>query len=151
MEVKVATIVSSRLVDVREAFTQSLLEKLNPPFPKAQIVRYDGEAVGDEVWISLNFLFFRQVWKSRIVSSFQDDRTFVFTDQGEQLPFFLRSWQHTHALRVSRGGAATEITDALKFTTPWWLPGFIARPLFNGLMRYRRPLYRKYLGGLTRV
>lgn len=146
MEVKVTTVVNRKLADVRLAFSKPLLEKLNPPFPKAQIVRYDGESVGDEVWISLNFLFFKQLWKSKIIESHEDEYAFVFKDQGVQLPFFLKSWQHTHALRAAKGGTATEITDALQFTTPWWLPRILAQPVFTALMLYRRPLYKRYLG-----
>lgn len=146
IEVKVITRVDNRFAEVRRLFSQSLLEKLNPPFPVARIVRYDGESVNDEVWISLHFILFKQVWKSRIISNEEHSQHFFFVDQGEQLPFFLKSWQHTHGLRSVNHGRSTEIIDALRFTTPWWLPEFIAKPLFTGLMRYRRPLYQKHLG-----
>jgi ligand-binding SRPBCC domain-containing protein len=69
-----------------------------------------------------------------------------FTDVGEQLPFFLRSWEHEHRLEALPAGR-TRITDRLSFTTPWWLPHWLAQPAFKGLMAYRQPIYRRVFGG----
>jgi hypothetical protein len=66
------------------------------------------------------------------------------------LPFFLRSWQHKHLLEaLPRGG--TRIVDELQFTTPTWLPAFLARPLFAGLMLYRKPIYKRVFAKVNAV
>lgn len=142
IHVRIATEVAASLPAVRAAFTQSLLEQLNPPFPPAKLLRYDGEEPGNEVWIGLNFILFKQVWKSVITEQQQQPHVFYFIDKGVQLPFFLRSWQHKHLLEALPTGG-TRIVDELQFTTPFWLPGFFARPLFAGLMWYRRPIYKR--------
>lgn len=142
IHVRIATEVAASLTEVHAAFTRSLLEQLNPPFPPAKLLRYDGEQPGDEVWIELNFIFFRQVWKSVITEQQQQPHAFYFIDKGVQLPFFLRSWQHKHLLEALPTGG-TRIVDELQFTTPLWLPAFLARPLFAGLMLYRRPIYKR--------
>lgn len=150
IHVHIATEVAASLPAVRAAFTRSLLEKLNPPFPPAKLLRYDGETPGNEVWIELNFILFKQVWKSVITEQQQQPGAFYFIDKGVQLPFFLRSWQHKHLLEALAGGG-TRIVDELQFTTPTWLPAFLARPLFAGLMLYRKPIYKRVFAKVNAV
>lgn len=142
IHVRIATEVAASLPAVHAAFTRTLLERLNPPFPPAKLLRYDGEQPGNEVWIELNFILFKQVWKSVITEQQQTTIAVYFIDKGVQLPFFLRSWQHKHLLEALPGGG-TRIVDELRFTTPFWLPGILAQPLFAGLMLYRKPIYKR--------
>lgn len=146
IRVIVQTEVGSPMRQVQAAFNEQLLKKLNPPFPVARLRKYEGEQPGAQVWIELNFLLFRQLWKSRIVSRTESEVFLSFTDVGEQLPFFLRSWEHEHRLEALPAGR-TRITDRLNFSTPWWLPHWLAQPVFKGLMLYRQPIYRRVFGG----
>lgn len=145
IRVIVQTEVNSPLQKVHVQFNESLLKKLNPPFPVARLRKYEGEQPGAAVWIELDFLLFRQLWKSRIVARTESDTFLSFTDAGEQLPFFLRTWEHEHRLEALPIGR-TRITDRLTFTTPWWLPDWLARLIFKGLMAYRQPIYRRVFG-----
>lgn len=146
IRVIVQTEVGSPMRQVQAAFNEQLLKKLNPPFPVARLRKYEGEQPGAAVWIELDFLLFRQLWKSRIVARAESAAFLSFTDEGEQLPFFLRSWEHEHRLEALPAGR-TRITDRLTFTTPWWLPNWLAQPVFKGLMMYRQPIYRRVFGG----
>lgn len=150
IHVRIATEVGADLAAVHSAFTRTLLEKLNPPFPSAKLLRYDGEQPGDEVWIELHFILFKQVWKSVIAEQHQTEQAIYFVDKGVQLPFFLSSWQHKHLLESLPGGG-TLVVDELRFTTPFWLPAFLAKPLFAGLMLYRRPIYKRVFRKRTRL
>lgn len=144
IHVRVSTRVTRSFDDVKALFNSDLLEKLNPPFPPAKIVLYEGEQPGDRVWIELNFILFRQLWKSVITLHEQNPSRFMFRDVGVQLPFFLKSWSHTHLLE-SREAGITEITDDIRFEPAPWLPRFLARWMIAGLMYYRKPQYKKWL------
>ncbi|MFN3529166.1 MAG: hypothetical protein ACK417_04505 [Bacteroidia bacterium] len=145
IKLRVSTRVSSEFNDVKRRFNRALLEKLNPPFPPARIVLYEGELPGDRVWIELNFIFFRQVWKSIITTNEVFESSWMFKDEGVQLPFFLKSWSHTHRIEAHQQGGCV-ISDELAFESAWWLPNFLARALMIALMYYRKPLYKRFLG-----
>lgn len=145
IRVIVQTEVGSKMHAVQAQFNQDLLKRLNPPFPLARIRKYEGEQPGADVWIELDFLLFRQLWKCKIVARTESDQFLSFIDAGEKLPFFLTSWEHEHRLEALPGGR-TRITDKLAFTTPFWLPNWLAAPLFKGLMRYRQPIYKRVFG-----
>jgi ligand-binding SRPBCC domain-containing protein len=145
INIRVQTAVAAPLHQVKAQFNESLLQKLNPPFPRATLLRYDGEQPGNEICIELHFIFFRQIWISSIIAHHESDSLYSFTDQGIQLPFFLNAWQHEHRLQqLPKGG--TLITDALHFQTPFWFPKPLAKLAFRLLMLYRRPVYRKVFG-----
>ena len=51
---------------VREGFTKDLFLKLNPPFPKVRLKRFDGCLKGDIVEMELNFGLWKDRWRSDI-------------------------------------------------------------------------------------
>ncbi len=66
MKIVVETQVEQGYLDVKAGFDQSLFLRLNPPFPPVKLLRFDGCQKGDLVSLELDFLLFRQKWKSAI-------------------------------------------------------------------------------------
>ena len=99
MKIKIRTIVKANFNTVISNFNEQLFVKLSPPFPKVKLNRFDGSKTGDIVELELNFILFKQKWRSRIIESTEEDLKFQFVDVGEQLPFFFKYWKHTAARR----------------------------------------------------
>lgn len=123
-------------------FDRRLFDRLSPPFPPVEVVRFDGCLRDDVVHLRLNFLLFRQDWISLIVDQQTTDQEIYFVDQGTRLPFFLASWHHRHRLlRAPDGG--TIIADDITFRTPYWLTDLLFYPLLWLQFAYRKPIYRR--------
>jgi ligand-binding SRPBCC domain-containing protein len=126
-------------------FTRALFERLAPPFPPVELVRFDGSRPGDLVHVRLNFLLFRQDWVSRITEQATTDDEIYFVDEGERLPFFLRYWRHRH--RLVRNGRGTLLIDDITYRTPSRLTDYLLYPAMYAQFAYRRPVYRRVFGG----
>jgi ligand-binding SRPBCC domain-containing protein len=141
VKITIKTIVDQRLPDVIAGFNGDLFLKLNPPFPKVRLVRFDGCKAGDIVSLELNFLLFRQMWTSEITEDKETPEEFYFIDKGVQLPFFFKSWQHKHILRVKNDN--TLVVDAISYHTPTRITDWLMYPLLYLQFLYRKPIYRK--------
>jgi ligand-binding SRPBCC domain-containing protein len=119
---------------------------LAPPFPPAEIVRFDGCLKGDVVHLRLNFIFFKQDWISNIVDQQTGANEIFFVDQGSKLPFFLRYWHHRHRLVRDTQTGGTIVIDDITFRTPSLLTDFLFYPIMWGLFAYRKPIYRRVFG-----
>ncbi len=126
---------------VRQGFSKDLFVKLSPPFPRVKILRFDGSSKGDLVYLELNFLLFRQNWTSEILEEKLGVDYRAFTDEGRELPFFLKSWRHIHEVRKSKSGSI--ISDSIRFSSGWLLIDCILWPLMLAQFLYRKPVYKK--------
>lgn len=145
MRLVLTTAVKGTPATVMAGFTRELFEALAPPLPKVRLLRFDGSEVGDEVHVELNFVFFRQLWVSKIVEATASDQAHVFVDEGTRLPFFLSKWQHRH--RVARTGPASSvIVDDITYGTGTWLTDVLFYPAMWAQFAYRKPRYRKAFG-----
>jgi ligand-binding SRPBCC domain-containing protein len=122
-------------------FDQHLLERLNPPWVSAELVRFDGNQPGDEVHLRLNLLITKQDWISQITDNQSTAETVSFVDEGKQLPFFLKQWQHRHLIRTVSGGA--EIVDDIHYSTGTFITDWLLYPALYAQFWYRQPIYRK--------
>lgn len=138
MKIEVKTEVKQSASAVWEGFTKDLFEVLSPPFPKANLLRYDGNEKGDIVSIELDFLIFKNKWVSLISDNQITEEGFFFIDEGKELPFFLSHWKHKHIIKESGEGA--EIIDQIDFKSPF---GFLMYPFIYLQFLQRKPLYRK--------
>ncbi len=125
-----------------QQFDNNLLEKANPPWVSAELMRYDGNQVDDQVHLRINLVLFKQDWVSVITHYHEDENGYDFIDEGKQLPFFLKSWQHHHVIRKEGGG--TTIIDDIRFNTGTWLTDLLFYPLLYMQFWYRKPVYKKY-------
>jgi len=144
MKLRIRTSVHQSYQQVWAGFDRNLFLRLNPPFPPVKVLRFDGCHKEDEVHLELNFLLFRQVWKSEIVDQQMSAEEIYFVDEGFQLPFFLKYWRHRH--RILRRGSQAEIVDDISFRTPFFLFDYLLYPVLYLQFAYRRPIYRKVFG-----
>jgi ligand-binding SRPBCC domain-containing protein len=142
MHIQITTIVTQNYRQVAAKFDENLFSALNPPFPPVKLLRFDGSRKGDEVHLELNFLLFKQVWKSLIVENGEKEGEVYFIDKGIKLPFFLSCWQHRHIIRQQ--GEYTAIIDDIQFKTPFFLFDFLMYPVLYGQFLYRKPVYKTY-------
>lgn len=142
MKINVSTHVESNMEQVWAQFDESLFKALNPPFPPVKLLRFDGSQKGDEVHLLLNFLLFKQLWKSLITDQGEKDGEIYFVDEGIQLPFFLKKWRHRH--RIVRNGRGSTIIDEIEYHTPLPLLDWLMYPAMIGQFLYRKPVYQKF-------
>ena len=145
MHILLATLVQQSVDQVWAGFDRTLFDRLSPPFPPVDVVRFDGCLTGDVVQLRLNFLVFRQEWTSHIIDQQTTADEIYFVDQGTKLPFFLAYWHHRHRLlRDSSGG--TRIVDDITFRTPYRLTDYLLYPVMWLQFAYRKPIYRQIFG-----
>lgn len=145
MQIKISTRVQAPLKQVIDGFTQDLFLDLNPPFPPVKLLQFDGCHKDDVVALELNFIFFKQLWKSLITHDEKSERHFLFVDEGVKLPFFLKSWKHRHLLQTQDQG--TEIIDDIEYSTGSLLTDILFYPVLLGQFLYRKPVYKKVFSG----
>jgi ligand-binding SRPBCC domain-containing protein len=142
MKINIETAVEQNYLQVKEGFDESLFTKLSPPFPPVKLLRFDGSKKGDEVTLELNFIFFKQKWTSLITEDHTDEKEFYFVDQGIELPFFLKEWQHKH--RIIKNGSGSIIRDEITFKAKPRFLGIFLYPAMYLQFLYRNPIYKKY-------
>jgi len=142
MHLRLKTKVDQNFLSVKEGFNEELFLSLNPPFPPVKLQEFGGCRKGDIVHLELNFIFFKQDWKSEITFDNTSDSVFEFIDEGVALPFFLSSWKHHHVVnKIS--GQQSEIVDDIRFKSPFILMDFLLFPILWLQFAYRKPIYRK--------
>jgi ligand-binding SRPBCC domain-containing protein len=147
MKLTIQTSVQQSYQQVWAGFTKDLFTKLSPPFPPVKVIRFDGCLKGDVVELELNFLVFKQSWKSLITDQQTTDVDIFFLDEGIKLPFFLSSWRHYH--RIIKDSNNTIIADEIEFRTPTILTDYLLYPLLWAQFAYRKPIYRSVFNRKT--
>ncbi|MCK8494318.1 hypothetical protein M0L20_20795 [Spirosoma sp. RP8] len=142
MHLVLKTHVNQPIATVWNGFDRSLFNRLSPPFPPVEVVRFDGCLQGDVVHLRLNFLLVKQDWVSLIVDQQSTDQEIYFVDQGTRLPFFLTSWHHRHRL-LRDSGNGTVIVDDIRFKTPFLVADILLYPVMWLLFTYRKPIYKR--------
>jgi ligand-binding SRPBCC domain-containing protein len=141
MKLKIQTSVEKNYLQVWEEFTEDLFNQLSPPFPPVKVIQFDGCHKGDTVELELNFLLFKQRWRSLITDQQSTNTEIFFLDEGVKLPFFLTFWKHRH--RIIKNGDSTIIADEIEFKTPTLLTNYLFYPLLWLQFAYRKPIYQK--------
>ncbi|MEM9831083.1 MAG: hypothetical protein AAF944_10625 [Bacteroidota bacterium] len=149
MQLTIRTSVAQDYVSVKQGFTQDLFTSLSPPFPPVKLKRFDGSQKGDIVELELNFLLFRQTWRSLIIDEGQTADEWYFIDEGVKLPFFLKFWKHHH--RVLRQENGSQIVDDIRFRSPFWLMDFLLYPVLALQFLYRKPIYKKIFSVSSKI
>jgi ligand-binding SRPBCC domain-containing protein len=145
LRVAIHTPVQQDFLSVYRKFDQDLFLALAPPFPKFKLLRFDGSQPGDRVAVELNFGVFRQTWTSLITASKVTEQEAYFIDQGQQLPWPLKFWQHQHLITSNPAGGAI-IHDLIQYRTAFWLLDWLLYPFMRAQFSYRKPIYRRYFG-----
>ncbi len=130
--------------EVIEGFNKELFIQLAPPFPKVNLLRFDGSKTGDIVQLELNFGFFKQRWTSVIIDDFESSDEYYFIDKGTELPFPLKFWVHKHIIKKHLNGAV--IIDQVEFKGPNKVVDVLLYPALALQFLYRKPIYKKVFG-----
>jgi ligand-binding SRPBCC domain-containing protein len=141
MKINIETQVQQDYLKVKEGFNKTLFTKLSPPFPPVKLLRFDGSKKGDFVSLELNFLFFKQKWTSEITEDKTTEQEFYFIDEGVELPFFLKEWQHKHRIINSWEGCI--IRDEITYKSGFSLLTLLLYPALYIQFLYRKPIYKK--------
>lgn len=141
MKLRIATAVNAPLRTIKAGFTRDLFLSLNPPVPPVKLLKFDGCKKGDKVELELNFIFFKQRWVSDITEDEETDDRWYFIDEGTQLPFFLKSWKHHHAVENSENGSM--VIDDITYSTGMLLTDWLMYPALLGQFLYRKPVYKR--------
>ncbi|WP_425389588.1 SRPBCC family protein [Ekhidna sp.] len=146
MRIKIATEVQADLEQVKSGFNEDLFLSLNPPFPPVKLKEFGGCKTGDMVALELNFILFKQVWKSEITEDNEEAGNWYFVDQGVKLPFFLKSWKHHHGVDAREKGGST-IIDDITYSTGIIATDLLMYPLLYFQFLYRKPIYKRRFRG----
>ncbi|WP_143959370.1 SRPBCC family protein [Litoribacter populi] len=141
MRISIKTLVNQDIGKVKSQFNSELLQKLSPPFPKVTIKRFDGIDLDNQFEMELNFGFFTQRWLGKVTRSYEGKESFFFIDEGDKLPFFLKSWKHQHLL-ISKNGK-TEIVDNITFEGRALPLTLLLYPAMWLQFLYRKPIYKR--------
>ena len=123
-------------------FDRKLFLQLAPPFPKLNLIRFDGCLKGDEVHLESDFIVFKQKWISLIVENNISDSEIYFIDEGRTLPFPLKTWRHKHIVRQI--GNTVEIEDNISFDTKNKVADILLYLPLYLLFLYRNPVYKRF-------
>jgi ligand-binding SRPBCC domain-containing protein len=143
MKFSISTIVEQGYEKVFNSFNQELFIKLKPPGIGLKILRFEGCKTNDIVELELDFIFFKQYWKSTIIEDSHNDQEIYFIDSStsNELPFFLKKWKHKHRIIKHKNGS--KIIDEIDFRAPYGLDILIF-PMIWAQMAWRKPIYRKF-------
>ena len=144
MQFTFITHVDANIDEVSRKFNKELLLKLNPPFIKMNLLRYDGQHTGNQLSFQIGIGPMKQQWDGIITAHRYTKKDWLFRDEGLKLPHPLKTWKHTHALKSN--GKQTMIIDRLKFEG--LNPFFTAMLCLPFILMFwmRKPLYKKHLG-----
>ena len=132
---------------VLAGFNRSLFEQLAPPFPKTNLLRFDGSHPGDVVDMELVVGPKRWRWTSLIVDEGElPDGTRYFVDEGQQLPAPLRFWRHRHLVAPDARGAGSVITEDITYRTGSRVLDVLLYPAMWAQFSWRKPTYRRVFG-----
>jgi ligand-binding SRPBCC domain-containing protein len=123
-------------------FDRKLFLQLAPPFPKLNLVRFDGCIKGNQVHLETDFILFKQKWISLIIENVSSENEIYFVDEGTTLPFPLKTWRHKHIVRQI--GKQVEIEDNIRFSTKNKVADILLYLPLYLLFLYRKPVYKKF-------
>jgi len=143
MKIYFETKVEANLPEVKDGFNEELFLALKPWWMPAELIQF-GMELNDKVVLKIPP---NQTWISVITKIDQEeDLLFQFIDEGETLPFPLKSWRHIHRLESTEDGG-TNIIDDINFSTGFMLLDCTIYPIlwlsFSGRPRVYCKRFRK--------
>jgi ligand-binding SRPBCC domain-containing protein len=143
MNIRIVTnIGKNKKENVFAGFNRKLFLQLAPPFPKLNLIRFDGCVKGNEVHLETDFILFKQKWISLIVENRTEENEIYFIDEGTTIPFPLKAWQHKHIVR--QNGISVEIEDNITYSTKNKVADILLYLPLYLLFLYRKPVYKKF-------
>ncbi len=144
MHIYIKTSVNHPFKKVIAGFNRELFEKLNPPWAKADLDRFDGCKKGDEVHLNLHLMGTSQKWVSLMTEEYEGSNEWYFVDEGKVLPWPIKEWRHKHSvIKVSE--TESEIIDDISYSAGVF-SAFIYPALWATFM-IRPKRYRQFFKG----
>ncbi|AKD02766.1 hypothetical protein POKO110462_00545 [Pontibacter korlensis] len=144
MKIHLETKVRQDYRSVFDAFDEQLFRKLAPPYPRLQLLRFDGSEPGDVVEVELQTGIKSFRWTSLITERVVTGAEAYFVDQGQELPPPLQLWHHRHLVTKNGGGAI--IHDIITYSTGNKLLDLLLYPFMLAAFGMRKPIYRREFG-----
>ena len=142
MRILLKSVVKCNYEKVSTDFSSDLFGYLLPPKFVASLVAYEGSTPGSKVHIRFK-LPWPSDWISIIKSETKDAGKYVFVDEGEKLPFGLKSWRHIHSV-VKVDEDHTQIIDDMSFSVGNKIFDYFVFPVLYLSFYPRKKLYKKY-------
>ena len=139
MQIKVKTPVRESRSKVWSAFNRELFLALAPPYPKVELLRFDGCSVNDEVHLLFKAGFAQLRWDAKIVDEGSTETATYFIDKGTVLPFPLQRWIHVHV--IEDNGTGCSISDEVTFTSGNGLADLFLYPFLFLTIYFRKFTY----------
>ena len=139
MQIKVKTPARESRSKVWSAFNRELFLALAPPYPKVELLRFDGCSVNDEVHLLLKAGFAQLRWDAKIVDEGSTETATYFIDKGTVLPFPLQRWIHVHL--IEDNGTGCSISDEVTFTSGNGLADLFLYPFLFLTIYFRKFTY----------
>jgi len=132
---------------VMAGFDRTLFLQLAPPFPKMNLLRFDGSRPGDRVEMELVVGPKRWRWTSLITEAGQfPNGTQYFVDEGQELPAPLRYWHHRHLVTPYAKGLGSVIVEDITYRTGSRVLDVLLYPAMWAQFAWRKPTYRRVFG-----
>ncbi|WP_127715810.1 hypothetical protein [Halobacteriovorax sp. HLS] len=138
-KINIVTTFKANFSDVKENFNEKLFKFLSPKLIPNEIIRYDGNNVGDEIHIQL----INQLWISEILEVNDLENEFNFVDIGKKLPPPIKSWHHKHRI-VKVNQYQVSIIDEISFDCGNFILNNCIYPFMYAQFYARVPLYKKF-------
>ncbi|RKD75480.1 ligand-binding SRPBCC domain-containing protein [Sinobaca qinghaiensis] len=121
------TIVKAPRSEVWNFFQDSKALEGLTDFPKVTVLSNGESKAGETVEIQIEAGPLKANWLSAITESKEEE---FFVDIGQEMPFPLIKWKHTHSFQALAEGELTGITDHVEFES--YVPSvFIKAGLYN--------------------
>lgn len=138
------------LETVKKHFKRELLESLLPTWPKAKILRYDGDQIGDQIHVQLAMPWGKHLWVTHVIDSMQSVDEYAFIDESYTPPPPLSYWHHKHTLKATADKKGTLIIDSIQYKAkPGFLAGFM-KFVLNAQFKARDPQYIAYFKNIKK-
>lgn len=143
MKLRFVTPVPVAWEEVKARFDRDLFLSLNPPWVKANLLRFEGCKLNDEIHLELHQFGLKQLWKSRIIEEKTQNASWWFIDQGILLPWPLVSWSHIHKVE-GKDLHQSFIIDDITFTCSSRIMERLIYPVLWMTFAIRPSRYRSY-------
>lgn len=136
------TSVQGYYLDIMERFDIDLFKSLKPIGAKMTVTQFTGSKTGDIVALEFTSPI-KASWVSKIINHGQDENKAFFIDEGELLPFPLKSWTHHHIVeRID--DQSSVIIDDITYSTGIKLLDLLMYPAMYLSFYPRKSGYRRY-------
>lgn len=143
MKLVTKTTIPLNYKDVFDQFNQELFESLTLPLVDIEVLQFEGTEVNDQMILKINLpLGLSQHWHGIVREKERNDEQCYFMDEGFQLPFPLKSWQHYH--RIYNRGQECWIVDEVHFLSKNLFFDLLLYPLFKLQFLLRKSQYRRF-------